>query len=844
MNPRDFCAERRYEIACLLTYSFDPLFFEKVPLRALWAGGSGEILVVADRGEIADCVSRALGHLHHLGRSYRLVAADVAGRQHAKLILRIGDAGALVWVGSGNLTYGGWGGNDELSTAWKVEPADIAGVALVRSLVRDIQDMVPSDARAVLHRALDKGWLASSIDDAAPGTPLVLSGDRGTLSSLAAARWAGRRFDRVLIRTGSTDREGRFLRWAAETFGVREAVIALDAQHCSFDVAALAGLPCDVRLVPSDVPRYPHAKLYYFEGSGGDAAIVGSPNCSAAAWLLPASRNGNIEMAVFYDQCKRADFANALQPLLQGERLEASQVPNLGSLVTQPLDTAGDLRPALTELAASLSLGRLRARLGTPASPGATGELHFDGMRVKMTSDGEGAVWSGGWAGPPRPGTLFGTLVLQDGNVEVHTASRWLDDEDELLHATRGRQISDPLRRLGSASTSSEQNQVLQDLAWISRQLLQGRSTFPDPCYSKPPEDDTAPPPPPLVDPDQLVQRIADVEFHHTSSHSGSWGLPIFGVMRALFPDEQHKSLAPVVAGDDPDDNKGDALSDGPSKDDRDRTHRPKEAIRTKLQRQMEQYFERLAELEFMKTTTATQLVQAMSYPLAVAALGVRGGWVRSDAATDWIVRVCDLLFRQPACDGSKRHGLLESVRERFGQAGNDRLFADVVGDGTLWVALVGALGAVSWNGPHARLARALSLRDAFRCESLFARAAPVRLRDLLARLSITDAGEGLLQEAGRVSGILDGLEGLLTANDAVLRTAQKDQSHMNGDPLFRAGVGFASARESAETNSRQKLYAYLRIRAAVVKVVADYYINVRLAAATDQRIAAALREL
>ena len=63
MNPRLFCRERAYHKALLLTYSFDPIFFEQVVLPDLWAGRSSDILVLGDTGEIDASFQSAVGQL-------------------------------------------------------------------------------------------------------------------------------------------------------------------------------------------------------------------------------------------------------------------------------------------------------------------------------------------------------------------------------------------------------------------------------------------------------------------------------------------------------------------------------------------------------------------------------------------------------------------------------------------------------------------------------------------------------------------------------------------------------------------------------------------------------------
>ena len=55
MNPRDFCRQRTFHKALLLTYSFDPVFFEQIVLPDLWAGRTSDILVLGDGNQVKTC---------------------------------------------------------------------------------------------------------------------------------------------------------------------------------------------------------------------------------------------------------------------------------------------------------------------------------------------------------------------------------------------------------------------------------------------------------------------------------------------------------------------------------------------------------------------------------------------------------------------------------------------------------------------------------------------------------------------------------------------------------------------------------------------------------------------
>ena len=122
MNPRAFCEERDFPHALALTYSFDPAFFDRVPIQALRSGGSRNVVVLADSRETERAMSALRGPVRYLGRSYLLAPVRTGGAFHPKLLLRLGQTGGLVAVGSGNLTHGGWGVNREVAAAWKIGP--------------------------------------------------------------------------------------------------------------------------------------------------------------------------------------------------------------------------------------------------------------------------------------------------------------------------------------------------------------------------------------------------------------------------------------------------------------------------------------------------------------------------------------------------------------------------------------------------------------------------------------------------------------------------------------------------------------------------------------------------
>ena len=308
MKPRLFCRERTFRKALLLTYSFDPLFFEQLVLPDLWAGRTSDILVLGDAGQVKSAVRDSMGQILHLGKRYLLSDAVHRGAFHPKVALRLSETEGAIMLGTGNLTSCGWGANRELAAAWLFGPSHEDKGTWLYSFLEDVMSWCASDLeRDAVRRMQDVPWMREQT--VVPlNSPLLWSNKGRTLSAALAERWAGRQFSEVRVFTGSTDESGAFLRWAHRTFGVRKAVVALTPSLARFSAGKLADLPLELRIIPAPETEVLHAKFYYFEGPGGASAVMGSPNCSAAAWLMPPDEGGNIETALVYDSARASAF--------------------------------------------------------------------------------------------------------------------------------------------------------------------------------------------------------------------------------------------------------------------------------------------------------------------------------------------------------------------------------------------------------------------------------------------------------------------------------------------------------------------------------------------------------
>lgn len=832
MNPRLFCRERTFHKALLLTYSFDPVFFEQVVLSDLWAGRTSDILVIGDGNQVKSAIQDAMGRLWHLGKKYLLGSAAHTGSFHPKVLLRLGEAEGAVMIGSGNLTSCGWGGNQELGCAWTFGPNHADKGAWLHPFLDDVISWCSSDLeKDAVRRMKDVPWLVSQSPSSSLPTPFLYSSKDRALAPALAERWRGRKFSEVQIFTGSTDEKGAFLRWAHDTFGIERAVIALTPSQASFSLDRLADLPVELRLIAMPGPMPLHAKFYFFDGPEGVGALMGSPNCSAAAWLIPPVHSGNVETVLVYDSPQRADFHDLLKIF---ESPSSTPADVLTGVHPSPIEAPTDSSPyELIGLRWVASSRRVMALITPAPEPGTSVVLMLGTTQIPMqsVSNQSGEFWLCEVAEDiDFMSTAFASVRLERGDNHWSTNVRWIDHLAELHHATQATRFLDPIKGLENSATVAEQRRILEDLQAVASALFSDSATFKDVGFVSAPEAPQTSEPAPPVDPAALIRNLkAGPESHVMLPGVSPGSLSLSGILRLLFDAER------TAADNDPaaeDENLDEGQPDSPEsrqtpkKVPQDTVPDNQKTVDVKLQarlsKQIEAFLENLSKPEFAQRCTANQLIQAVCFPLTIAVLGQRHAWVSSTSAEQWALKLVSLLFRGKTT-GSP--GLLRTVEQRYVENGQAGLFGDVVGDGTLWMALIATLGGGPWQGLGTFIDKALAIREVFRSPSLISSAQVPRLSGLLVQLRIEDARAFLSVVAPEVSDLLDRIDNCLRPvwEQAALEQSKRPIAHRAGDLLWRPNAGWAVCLADSTAAENMEV----RLRGEKKKVKASFYANI-----------------
>jgi len=833
MNPRLFCRERGYHKALLLTYSFDPIFFEQVVLPDLWAGRSTDILVLGDAGEIDASFQSAVGQLWNLGKQYLLAGADVAGAFHPKVFVRLGPKDGIVMIGSGNVTSSGWGGNQELGAAWMVGPNHIDKGGWLHPFLDDVLTWCQGNLeRDALRRFKDIPWLSLTPADNSEASPILHSRGTRSLATELARRWSGRRFDAVKILTGSTDESGAFLRWAQATFGVTRATIALTPASASFMAEKLADLPLDLRLIEAPPDRPLHAKFYWFEGADGPAAVMGSANCSAAAWLLAPASIGNVESIVVYDRPDAQDFKSALGLFaVPGLAPDEILIPRT---IHEQAPTAHQASFGIKSLQWDNASRRMVAEIVPPPDPAAQVGLRLGDRVVPMERlHGSKVLLKCEITEGLDAATMFASVIVTMGSDSWTTASRWVDDLAALEHASHSARLLEPFKALDRSTSSAEQRQMLDELQEVAQTLFNDPASFRDPGFGGGDHKKKSDAPAEPVNPNDLLVHLDEVHEglpHLASAQSGS--LSLTGILRLLFEAEIDEGRTPAAAGDE-DIDEGQMPEKPPPPmppDQKDQAGAATDGaviearFRERLATQINTFMTEMSAAAFAGRCTATQMVQAVAFPLAIALRGRRKGWVQDEVAEQWALEVFSILFHG---QGSGSGGLLRAVEYRYVENGQRETFDDLVGDGTLWLVLVATLGGASWHGVGTDIDKAVALREVFSSPQLLASATSGRVTGLLGKIRIEDAKAYVADVAPTVTRLLGEIESALRPVWELEMRAQGVRAihHKLGDLLWRDKVGWAICLEEAQDRAGQSIK--VRLKGVEKAVMAGFYVNV-----------------
>ena len=241
------------------------------------------------------------------------------------------------------------------------------------------------------------------------------------------------------------------MRWAQQTFGVERASICVTPEYASFTAEALGKLSVKVGIIPAGSDKAMHAKFYWFSGPDGPACLVGSANCSAAAWLADGA-GANVELMAVYDEPQAKDFGAILS------KFDAKVIPPkeaFANAKAKPPEDESSSAPRYRLVSLRLRSHRIVEALIDPSPPAAaevTLRVRNDQRDLRLTLVRQAQHYAGEVPTEFSYGsvTLFAVAQIRLQKISFVTDLRWIDSDALLSRASAVRTLEKSLEDISS----------------------------------------------------------------------------------------------------------------------------------------------------------------------------------------------------------------------------------------------------------------------------------------------------------------------------------------------------------------------------------------------------------
>jgi len=314
---------RQAREALFCTFNADLGYFERTVLGVTQSTGA-RVTIIGD-GRISDPDPRAA---RNAGTRYvhGLAVTKAGAAFHPKVTVITGPERAVVAVGSGNLSPGGWHLNQEtwtIATASRERcPSIVPQVAAWLRTLPDASVIAPQAVRGIGRTTTLLEKLAATAAVVETGHRIVHTSTAPIIDQLPVGD-----VGHLLLYAPFHDEKGAAVQQLIERLRPRRVTLAVQSDGRTViqpDALrlVLASLNVQFDVLEDTGKRYRHGKLVEaIRPDGSRWTLTGSPNLSARALLLSASDGGNIEVGVV------AEPADSIFAFPRAKAVELSGVP-------------------------------------------------------------------------------------------------------------------------------------------------------------------------------------------------------------------------------------------------------------------------------------------------------------------------------------------------------------------------------------------------------------------------------------------------------------------------------------------------------------------------------------
>jgi len=293
----------------ILTHNIDFLFLQSILLNALKSCGHPSLTVFADAQCVRETFPIQAKLISGLGSRFRVIPVTMNSgyRFHPKAIFLAGDTDSTLFVGSGNLTFGGLRQNAEIWKKFDSNSGDFAEINSFRKYLESLTSRVALGGRVrdelfQIYAGNDNEWVNNlagqgNIISRVSGEPTILQQIKNVLSQQILTK--------ITVITPYFDEKAEAITAISESFPSVPINVLIQSKRSTLIKEAAEELPekISIRNIAfkrenNDSEPFLHAKMFAFFTQDEVWVFAGSANSSKAA-LLSEGQYGNAEMMTY-----------------------------------------------------------------------------------------------------------------------------------------------------------------------------------------------------------------------------------------------------------------------------------------------------------------------------------------------------------------------------------------------------------------------------------------------------------------------------------------------------------------------------------------------------------------
>lgn len=423
----------------ILTHNIDFVFLQSVVVPQLRKSGHPTLTVFADVDCALESFKRQGRLIDGIGIRYRVVpvAMETGFRFHPKAVMLSSEKKSQLFIGSGNLGFGGWRENGELWVAFDSEVDGGPAFAGFYDYLKNILNRVPLNENVAdeIMEAFDSKshpW-ASILGE--PGHIIGKVSEGKSLYEKMLDIVGNEPIKCLTICSPYFDNQGKMVqKISSEPFISGTKILVQNGKTgLSKNIRKSLGSNTEIQPVnfsgEEETFNFIHSKFYAYERQESVIVFMGSANCSLAALSIPGKR-GNAEILA-YQKITPEEFYELYLSELEFLKVDAELKEDV-----EEIDSDKSTHK-IRILAAHYDIGELRIAYDCVAGIKIVG-CFVDELEVKFDVISDYEILAHLDRKPSRV-----VLKGEKGNEDIRSEESWVDQEFDLRSSSHERNLLD-----------------------------------------------------------------------------------------------------------------------------------------------------------------------------------------------------------------------------------------------------------------------------------------------------------------------------------------------------------------------------------------------------------------